>query len=84
MSCENVSWGICGQCWPRSACASMQSDQGLHCLLTDSLDTKECTKMKSKGPYDTLHMGRMIGICAISACSKALFRLMCPYYLTVI
>ena len=25
--------GICGQWWPRSACASTQSDQGLHCPL---------------------------------------------------
>ena len=27
---------------PRSACASAQSDQGLHCPLTESLDTIEC------------------------------------------
>ena len=27
---------------PRSACTSAQSDQGLHCLLTESLDTTEC------------------------------------------
>ena len=40
--CKNVSSGICGQQRPRSACASMQSDQGLHCLLTESLDTTEC------------------------------------------
>ena len=24
--------------WPRSACMFMQSDQGLNCLLTESLD----------------------------------------------
>ena len=40
--CENVSSGICGQRWPRSACASAQSDQGLHCSITESLDTIEC------------------------------------------
>ena len=32
---------ICGQWRPRSACASVQSDQGLHCPLTKSLDTTE-------------------------------------------
>ena len=35
--CENVSSCICGQRRPRSA----QSDQGLHCPLTESLDTTE-------------------------------------------
>ena len=27
---------------PRSDCTKVQSDQGLHCLLTESLDTTEC------------------------------------------
>ena len=27
---------------PRSACASVQSDQGLHCPLTESMATREC------------------------------------------
>ena len=36
---RKVSSGICGQQRPRSACASAQSDQGLHCRLTESLDT---------------------------------------------
>ena len=40
--CENVSVGICGQQQPRSACAFAQSDRGLHCPLTDTLDTTEC------------------------------------------
>ena len=39
--CENVSLGICGQRRPRSACASAQSDQGLHFPLTESLDTTD-------------------------------------------
>ena len=43
MPCENVSLGICGQRRPRSACAFAQSDQGLHCPLTESLDSTECT-----------------------------------------
>ena len=33
---------ICGHQRPRSACASAQSDQGLRCLQTESLDTIEC------------------------------------------
>ena len=33
---------ICRQQSPRSVCSSGQSDQGLHCLLTESLDTTEC------------------------------------------
>ena len=38
---KNVSLGVWGQRRPRSACAFAQSDQGLHCLLTESLETKE-------------------------------------------
>ena len=40
--CQNMSSGICGHRRPRSACASAQSDQGLHCPLTESFDTTEC------------------------------------------
>ena len=40
--CGNVSVSICRQRRPRSACASMQSDQGIHCPQTESLDTIEC------------------------------------------
>ena len=36
---ENVFSGICGQLRPRSACASAQSDPGLHCPHTESLHT---------------------------------------------
>ena len=41
MPCENMYSGIWGQPRPRSACAYMQSDQGLHCPLTEKLDTTE-------------------------------------------
>ena len=37
-----TSSGICGQGRPRLACASTQSDQVLHCPLTEPLDTMEC------------------------------------------
>ena len=40
--CENVSSGICGQQWPRSACAFAQYDQRLRCLLTELLTIIEC------------------------------------------
>ena len=50
--CENVSSGICGQRRPRSTCASAQSDQSLHCQLTESLDTTECMNgEQSLGSY---------------------------------
>ena len=39
---QNVSSGIYGQQRPRSDCAFAQSDQGLHCPLTESLDTTGC------------------------------------------
>ena len=38
---RNVSSGACEQRRPRSACAFAQSDQGLHCSLTELLDTTE-------------------------------------------
>ena len=40
--CKKLSLVLCGQQRPRSACASAQSDQGLHCPLTESLDATEC------------------------------------------
>ena len=39
---KHVFRHICRQQRPRSACASTQSDQGIHYLLTESLDTTEC------------------------------------------
>ena len=70
-----TSPGIWGQPRPRSAHVYMQSDQGLHCPLNESLDT---TKWLS-GVHDTLqHMHRMIWFCAFSAGSKAFFCLTRP------
>ena len=42
MSWENVSSGICRQRSPRSDCTSVQSDQGLLCPQTKSLNIIEC------------------------------------------
>ena len=53
--CENVSSGICRQWRPRSACASAQSDQGLHCPLTESLDTIKCINGKQMPGWDFAH-----------------------------
>ena len=48
--------GIYGQRKPRSACASAQSDQGLHCPLTESLDTTECMNGKQRPGWDFAHV----------------------------
>ena len=37
---------------PRSDCASAQSDQGLHCRLTDSLGTIECINGEQRPGWD--------------------------------
>ena len=58
--CGNVSSCICGQRRPRSAYASAQSDQDIHCPLPVSLDTIENVSMKSKCPDEALRMRRMI------------------------
>ena len=49
-----MSLGICEQQRPRF----VQSDQGLPCPLTESLDTTEC--IESKGVDDILLMHRRI------------------------
>ena len=54
--CENVSLDICRQPRPRSACAYLQSDQGLHCLLTVSLDTVECINGEQRSGCDLAHV----------------------------
>ena len=53
--CENVSSGICGQRRPWSACAFAQSDQGLHCPLTESLDTIECMNGEQRPGWYLAH-----------------------------
>ena len=44
----NLSSGISGQRRPRSACAFAQSDQGLHCPLTESVATTKCINGKQR------------------------------------
>ena len=72
--CENESSGIYGQRRPRSACASAQSDQGLHCPHTVSSDITKCMNGE-KRPGFTLRMRRMVGTRTFCACSNAFFSL---------
>ena len=86
--CENVSLSIYGQKRSRSDCASAQSDQGLHCPLTESQDDRtyekhrmtERMKRTAKAQAITFRKGRMIRIGTYCACSKALFRLTWPIW----
>ena len=51
-----MSLGTCGHRRPRSACASMHPDQGLHCLLTESLDTIECMNGEQRPKWYFVHI----------------------------
>ena len=53
--CETVSSDICEQRGPRSAYASAQSDQGIPCPLTESLDTIECINGEQRPGWDLAH-----------------------------
>ena len=55
-----VSSGICRQRRPSSACAFSQSDRGIHCPLTELLDTTECVNGNQKHGYDTLRVRRIL------------------------
>ena len=52
---ENVSFGICEQWRPWSDCASAQSDQGLHCPLTELLGTIECINVEHMPRWQFAH-----------------------------
>ena len=54
--CKNMSLGIYGQQRPRSTCADAQSDQGLHCLQTESLDTVEWMNGEQKTGWYFLNL----------------------------
>ena len=53
-----MSLGICRQQSPTSACASMQSDQGLPDPLIDKKNhwILQNVRMESKGWFNTLHI----------------------------
>ena len=51
MPFKSMSLGRCGQRRHRTVCTLAWADQGLHCLLTESLDTTECMNGKqTPGP----------------------------------
>ena len=56
LQCDNVFWGICAQQRPRSACAFAQSDQGIHCPVTESLDTIECISGEQMPGWHFVHV----------------------------
>ena len=60
-----------------SACSSAQSGQGLHCPLTESLDTTECMNGEQRPVYYFKHVQDDLNL-RIFSCSKALFRLRRP------
>ena len=70
--CKMVSLGMWGQQRPRPTCTFLQSDKGLYCPLTESLDTIECIDGQWR-LKDTLSMHRMMWIGTFCACLKALF-----------
>ena len=75
-----MSSGICGQERPRSAWSPVQSDQGIHCLLTESLDTTECMNGEQTLRRYFAHEqdDPNLSILRKCICSKALFHLMGP------
>ena len=79
VSCENVSSGICGQWRPRSDSASALSDLGLHCPLTESLDTTECMNGDKRPSWYFAHAQDDQNL-RIVRCCKAPFRLARPNY----
>ena len=57
-----TSSGICGQRRPRSACASAQSDQGLRCPQTESLNTIECFNGEQMPGRDFAHVKDIVNL----------------------
>ena len=60
---RNVSLGMCRLQRPRLACTSMQSEQGLHCLLTRSLDTTACMNGEQRPGYYFAHVQDDLNMC---------------------
>ena len=71
--CESVSSGECGQQGPWSDCASAQSDQGLYCPLSESMDTTECMNGEQRPRWYFAQAQDDLNLC-----SKALFHLKRP------
>ena len=69
-----VHENICRQRRPRSDCPSTQSDQGLHCPLTESLDTTECMNREQSPRWYFAHAQDDLNL-LIFASLKALYPL---------
>ena len=63
---KNLFLGTRKQRRPRSACTSVQSDQGLHCLLKESLDTTECIKRQQRLDWYLVHVQDDLNFCTCS------------------
>ena len=50
---------------PRSDCADAQSDQGLCCLLPESLDTIECINGEQRPGWDIVHAHDCLDLCIL-------------------
>ena len=61
----NIDSGRCGQRRARSACASAQSDQGLRCPLTESLDTIERINGEQMSRWDLRRRGMNLIMCIL-------------------
>ena len=75
MPCQNASLGICGHRKPRSDWASRQSDKGLHCPQTESLDTIEYFNGQQMLGLDSAYQQDDVNRHILHFCSKALFLL---------
>ena len=78
--CKHVPSGIFGQHRPRSACASAQSDQGLHCPQSVSLDTTDCINEEQRPRWLFAQAHDELSLRILDACLKTLFRLTRPLY----
>ena len=65
---------------PRSACASAQSDQGLHCPLTESLDIIERSSGEQMPGYDFAHAWDKAKSAHFAHVRRRIFVWLGPYY----
>ena len=58
---------------PRSDFASVQSDQGLHCLLAESLDTTECMNGEQRPELYEAHVQDDLNLCILGMLEGTFF-----------
>ena len=80
-----MSLHICGQLRPRSDCANAQSDQGLHCPLTESLHTADCMNGDIMSRLYSVHVQDILNLHILCMLYfKALFHLMPPISMCIL